>query len=141
MIQFTAIDIDMPHFDTERMKTWINEVASHYGKRVGEIFYFFYSDEGLLEINKLRLDHDFYTDIITFPLNDCLSIISGELCISLDRIADNAITLGTGFEREFCRVMIHGILHLIGYKDKSEEEEKQMRSEEDICLKIWDNIL
>lgn len=141
MIQFTAIDTDMPYFDRERMKAWINEVATHYGKRVGELFYFFYTDDGLLEINKLRLEHDFYTDIITFPLTDCITTISGELCISIDRIKDNALMLGNEFEKEFCRVMIHGVLHLIGYKDKSEEEEKQMRYEEDICLKILDNIL
>ena len=92
------------------------------------------SDDGLLKINKEFLQHDYYTDIITFQ-NDTEDI-SGEIYISIDRVEDNAKAVGTTFENELNRVMVHGVLHLMGYGDKSAEEEAVMRQKEDFYLTL-----
>jgi len=136
MITFSCIDVPMPDFDFSTMRGWIETVAGKYGKRVGELHYYFCSDESLLQINRQRLNHDFYTDIITFPLNECDEILSSEFCISIDRIADNAVALNKSFDVEFHRVMIHGVLHIIGFDDKTETDEKVMREKEDESLQI-----
>ena len=136
MIQIQTIDVEMPPLDFDEVKSWIEQVAEEYGKTIGELYYFFCSDDKLLEINRQRLTHDFYTDIITFPLNDCESMLSSEFCISLDRIADNAKTFDRSFLNELHRVMIHGVLHLIGYKDKTPEAEIEMHQQEDFCLSL-----
>lgn len=95
------------------------------------------SDEELLSINKKHLEHDYYTDIITFDYSRG-NKISGELYVSLERIEENALALGLSYESELRRVVAHGILHLIGFKDKTEEEEKAMRSKEDEVLAYID---
>ena len=95
------------------------------------------SDEELLFINKKHLEHDYYTDIITFDYSRG-NKISGELYVSLERIEENALALGLSYESELTRVVAHGILHLIGFKDKTEEEEKAMRSKEDEVLAYID---
>ncbi|MBR0176919.1 MAG: rRNA maturation RNase YbeY [Bacteroidales bacterium] len=134
MIRFNTIDVEMPPFEATKAKAWIGEVAELHGKRVGELHYYFCSDEKLLEINRERLGHDFYTDIITFPLTDCKTVLSSEFCISLDRIKENAVTFGRSYESELHRVIIHGVLHLIGFDDQSEEEENMMRNKEEESL-------
>ena len=95
------------------------------------------SDEELLTINKKHLEHDYYTDIITFDYSRG-NKISGELYVSLERVEENALALGLSYESELRRVVAHGILHLIGFKDKTEEEEKAMRSKEDEVLAYID---
>ena len=95
------------------------------------------SDEELLSINKKHLEHDYYTDIITFDYSRG-NKISGELYVSLERVEENALALGLSYESELTRVVAHGILHLIGFKDKTEEEEKAMRSKEDEVLAYID---
>lgn len=95
------------------------------------------SDEELLSINKKHLEHDYYTDIITFDYSRG-NKISGELYVSLERVEENALALGLSYESELRRVVAHGILHLIGFKDKTEEEEKAMRSKEDEVLAYID---
>ena len=95
------------------------------------------SDEELLSINKKHLEHDYYTDIITFDYSRG-NKISGELYVSLERVEENALALGLGYESELRRVVAHGILHLIGFKDKTEEEEKAMRSKENEVLAYID---
>jgi len=95
------------------------------------------SDEELLSINKKHLEHDYYTDIITFDYSRG-NKISGELYVSLERVEENALALGLSYESEIRRVVAHGILHLIGFKDKTEEEEKAMRSKEDEVLAYID---
>jgi rRNA maturation RNase YbeY len=127
----------MPQLDTEKVRLWIASVVASAGYQVGELHYYFCSDETLLNINKERLGHDFYTDIVTFPLGDCEVYISSEFCLSLDRIAENCLTFGRTFESELLRVIIHGVLHLIGYDDLTEEEEKKMRSKEEDCLDVY----
>ena len=98
MIRFSTLDVEMPPIDPQRIKTWIGEVVVKHGKMVGELYYYFCSDEKLLEINRERLGHDFYTDIVTFPLTDCETILSSEFCISVDRIKENAETFSRSYE-------------------------------------------
>lgn len=136
MIRFSTLDVEMPFIEPQKVKAWIEVVAQNYGKRVGELHYYFCSDEKLLEINRERLGHDFYTDIVTFPLNDCETVLSSEFCISLDRIEENAETFGRSYESELHRVIIHGVLHLIGFDDHTDEEEKMMREKEEEALKL-----
>lgn len=134
MIQFHTIDVMMPLLDTTKVRQWIADVITAAGYQVGELHYYFCSDETLLGINRERLGHDFYTDIVTFPLGDCNEYISSEFCISLDRIAENCLNFGRSFESELLRVMIHGVLHLTGFDDLTEEDQKAMRTKEEECL-------
>lgn len=136
MIRFQTLDVEMPNIDFDKVKNWINEIAENHGKRVGELYYYFCSDDKLLEINQERLGHDFYTDIVTFPLTDCETVLSSEFCISLDRIADNAKSFGRSYDSELHRVIIHGVLHIIGFDDKCPEDEKMMRFKEEESLSI-----
>jgi len=136
MITFHALDIVLPSLDVDRVRTWIVDVVELEGFRVGELHYYFCGDDTLLNINRERLGHDFYTDIVTFPLGLEGGVISSEFVISVDRIADNAEQLGRTFEEELHRVIIHGVLHLVGFDDLTDEDRKKMRSQEDKCLKI-----
>ncbi len=135
MIRFSTLDVEMPPIKPQSVKLWIEEVVEKHGKTVGELYYYFCSDEKLLEINRERLGHDFYTDIVTFPLTDCETVLSSEFCISVDRIKENAVTFGRTYESELHRVIIHGVLHLIGFDDLTDEEEKEMREKEEEALK------
>ena len=137
MIRFSTLDVEMPPIEPAKVKAWIGKVVEKHGKRVGELYYYFCSDEKLLEINRERLGHDFYTDIVTFPLTDCETVLSSEFCISLDRIAENAKTFGRSYESELHRVIIHGVLHLIGFDDHNEEDVKMMREKEEEALEIF----
>jgi len=139
MIRFSTLDVEMPPVDPQRDKAWIEAVAQGYGKMIGELYYYFCSDDKLLEINQQRLGHDFYTDIVTFPLTDCETVLSSEFCISVDRIKENAVTFGRSYESELHRVIIHGVLHLIGFDDHTEEDEKTMREKEEEALKLLFN--
>ncbi|MBO4327881.1 MAG: rRNA maturation RNase YbeY [Bacteroidales bacterium] len=136
MIQFHAIDVPKPMFDPDKVRGWIASVIRGRGFLVGELHYYFCSDEALLEINRQRLGHDFYTDIVTFPLSDDDRFISSEFCISLDRIAENALTFGRTLESELFRVMIHGVLHLIGFDDHTPTDQAAMRAMEEKCLSM-----
>ena len=136
MIRFSTLDVDMPPVEPQRDKVWIEAVAQRYGKMIGELYYYFCSDEKLLEINRERLGHDFYTDIVTFPLTDCDTVLSSEFCISVDRIQENAVTFGRSYESELHRVIIHGVLHLIGFDDLTDVEEKEMRTKEEEALSL-----
>ena len=136
MIRFSTLDVDMPTIDQQRTKAWIEKVAQGYGKPIGELYYYFCSDDQLLDINKQRLGHDFYTDIVTFPLNDCETVLSSEFCISVDRIKENAATFSRSYESELHRVIIHGVLHLIGFDDHTDEDEQLMREKEEEALKL-----
>lgn len=115
---------------------WIGEtfISEGIAKEI-ELSIIFNSDEALLEINQQFLNHDFYTDIITFPIEETEEVLEAELYISIDRIKDNAQKLKKTFENELHRVIIHGVLHLCGFGDKTPEEEKIMRLKEDEHLK------
>ena len=137
MIQFHVIDVMMPGLDHDKVRAWIATVIESAGYRVGELHYYFCSDETLLRINTERLGHDFYTDIVTFPLSDCKDFISSEFCISLDRIAENCLNFGRSFESELLRVMIHGVLHLTGFDDLTDADREKMRAKEEDCLNLF----
>ena len=119
----------------EKIKPWIEKIIITEEKRLGEINYIFCDDEYLLKINQNFLDHDYYTDIITFDQVRGKTI-SGEIFVSLQRIKDNASLISKNYEEEKKRVIAHGILHLCGYKDKTEEEQKTMRAKEDFYLSL-----
>lgn len=131
MIQFFYENLP-ESVDTD-YKQWLEDLILSEGKKLGEINYIFCDDEYLLKINQDYLQHDYYTDIITFDYVKGKTI-SAEIFVSLQRISDNASTLSRDYEDELRRVLAHGVLHLIGYKDKTEEEEKQMRRMEDLYL-------
>jgi probable rRNA maturation factor len=133
MISFEFIHVEVPELSSELFSLWLDKVVVEEAKSTGEITVIFCSDEHLLEMNRQYLDHDYYTDIITFDYTD-EAIVSGDLFISIDRVYDNA--QGMGFERanELKRVCVHGVLHLCGYGDKSESESHLMRHKEDYYL-------
>ncbi|HEY4540553.1 MAG TPA: rRNA maturation RNase YbeY [Faecalibacter sp.] len=118
---------------------WITESMKNEGKSVEELNYIFCDDEYLLEINRQYLDHDYYTDVIGFD-NSHDDILTGDIFISEERVADNAKQNNVSFENELARVMIHGILHFAGYPDKGEEEKRIMTEKEDFYLNRFDYI-
>ena len=134
MISLQFIDTEILTDEISGTREWINRFVEEYGKSVGELYYFFCSDEYLYKMNVELLGHDFYTDIITFPLNECEEILSAEFHISIDRIRENTVTFNRSFKDELHRVMAHGVLHLIGFDDLCEEDEAEMRRQEDKCL-------
>lgn len=140
MIRFQVIDVMMPELDYDCVRAWIEAIVSNEGYRIGELYYYFCSDEALLDINQRRLGHDFYTDIVTFPLVE-ETLISSEFCLSLDRIAENSLNFGRPFESELLRVIIHGVLHLMSFDDHTEEDRAEMRSKEEKCLNLYYNKL
>jgi len=112
---------------------WLTDVVRNEGGVLGEITIVFMDDDELLEYNEQYLNHDYYTDIITFDYTES-GVVSGDLLISIDRIQDNASNLGQSFLNELHRVCVHGVLHLFGYKDKSPEHQEEMRAKEDFYL-------
>lgn len=132
----TEEEIKLPKTDLKQVKKWISEVIKNHQKKVGDIGYLFCSDDKILEVNKEYLQHDYYTDIITFDY--CAdNVIAGDMYISIDTVTSNAVQFETSVNEELLRVIIHGILHLIGFGDKTEEEEINMRKEENIALAIF----
>ncbi len=118
----------------DQMRLWISNSISEENLKLGILNYEFLTDEELLKMNIEYLQHETYTDIITFDNSNNKSIISGDIFISIDRVKENSIFIGQTFERELLRVIIHGILHLCGYGDKTEEEKLLMRQKEDYYL-------
>lgn len=132
MIQFFFEDIDKIEIEAN-LSNRLEDIILSEGKKPGEINYIFCDDEYLLQVNREYLKHDYYTDVITFDYVKGKTI-SGDIFVSLPRIFDNAETLSKDFESEFFRVLAHGVLHLCGYKDKTDEEIAEMRSKEDYYL-------
>ena len=119
-----------------KIKNWLTDIIQSQGKHVGTIGYLFCDDEFVLEANQRYLNHDTYTDIITFDYVEG-DLVSGDIMISVDRVGENAKTFGVSFDDELHRVIAHGVLHLLGQGDKSEEEAKEMRrKEEEALLKL-----
>jgi len=116
---------------------WLNSVAAEENKTIATLTYIFCSDEYLLDINLTYLGHDYYTDIITFPYKEG-DIIESDIYISLDRIKENAAEFKVSFYDELKRVMVHGVLHLMGYNDRSEHEIKIIREKEDYYIRRFD---
>ena len=132
----------MPDIRRRDITTWIKAVAATYGKRVGEIAYIFCDDVKILEVTQQYLQHDYYTDIITFDYCDDALLtgkkdtIAGDLFISLDTVRSNAQQQGTTYDEELHRVIIHGILHLCGINDKGPGEREIMEAAENKALKL-----
>jgi rRNA maturation RNase YbeY len=138
VISFFVEDVHDPIVDQEEQYIhWLHNVAGFEGTVIGKINYIFCSDDYLLDINIKYLGHDYYTDIITFPYQQG-QYIESDIYISLDRIRENAIDYHVSFENELRRVMVHGLLHLIGYGDKDESQAKTMRSKEEYYLEKFE---
>lgn len=135
MIIYNSIDVPKPKFYRNTISQWIRSVAQGEGKKVGDISYIFCGDEKILEMNNKYLQHDYYTDVITFDYTEG-NTISGDIFISVDTVARNAKEYGITFETELKRVMIHGILHLCGQNDHSDEEQLLMRTKENQALSL-----
>ena len=123
------------------LRKLLKQTAQNEGYKIQNITYIFMSDDELLEINQQHLQHDDYTDIITFDLSDIEASVDGEIYVSIDRIKDNAIKFYCTTEQELVRVMSHGLLHLLGYKDKSASDILKMREKEAACLTNYILIL
>ena len=139
MISYQTDGVEMPSIKKRETTEWIKSVAATYGKRVGEIAYIFCSDEKILEVNRQYLQHDYYTDIITFDYSRG-RMISGDMFISLDTVESNSVLVGATYTRELLRVIIHGVLHLCGINDKGPGEREIMESFENKALKKLDEI-
>jgi len=135
MITFQTENIEMPAIDQAKVRDWIKEVAATYQKKVGEIAYFFCDDEKILEVNRQYLQHDYYTDIITFDYCEG-NKLSGDLFISLDTVRSNSELFGTDYNTELHRVIIHGVLHLCGINDKGPGEREIMEAAENRALEL-----
>jgi rRNA maturation RNase YbeY len=134
LVQFFSEDTDFGIEDTEGLERWLGETAAHEGYTIDEVTYIFCSDEYLLAINQQYLQHDDFTDIITFPYHEGGSVISGDIYISVDRVKENASLYQVTFKEELHRVMVHGMLHLVGYVDVTKEDKEFMRGKENFYL-------
>ena len=133
-ITFDSDNIDFPNIKKRETSAWIKKIANSYNKKVGNVGYLFCNDEKILEINRQYLDHDFYTDIISFDYSKG-DIISGDIFISLDTVRTNSQKYNTDYQEELHRVIIHGVLHLCGLDDKLDEDAISMREAENSALK------
>ena len=135
MISYNTVNVKMPAIRRRDTSAWVKAVAASYGKKVGEIAYIFVDDEEILRVNREYLQHDYYTDIITFDYTEG-DTISGDLFISLDTVRTNAEQFDKPYNEELHRVIIHGILHLCGINDKGPGEREIMEAEENKALAL-----
>lgn len=134
-ILYQAEGVKLPSMKRRKITNWIKVVADSYQKKAGDIAFIFCSDEKILEINNQYLQHDYYTDIITFDYSED-NTISGDIFISLDTVKSNANQFGTDYDTELDRIIIHGILHLCGINDKAPGEREQMTECENKALEL-----
>lgn len=139
MIYFFYEEIKFKLKNKRLLKKWIEKILSNHHIRHYKINYVFCNDSYLLGINKQYLQHDFLTDIITFDNSEVSNHLESDIFISIDRINENATTLKETFEEELHRVMIHGLLHLLGFKDKTSKQKEIMRAKENECLSLKKN--
>lgn len=135
MITYNAEGVKFPNIKRQDTSRWIKAVAASHGKKVGDVGYLFVDDERILEVNRQYLEHDYYTDIITFDYSEG-NLLNGDLVISLDTVRSNAEQFGKSYEEELHRVIIHGILHLCGINDKGEGEREIMEDHENKALQL-----
>ena len=138
-ISYYTDGVEMPDINQPIINKWIESIADYYGKKCGEIAYIFCNDSKIIEVNRQYLQHDYYTDIITFDYTHG-SRISGDLFISLDTVESNSVEQNTTYESELHRVIIHGILHLCGINDKGPGEREQMEAAENHALSILNEL-
>lgn len=136
MISFQTIHTNSPSIDQDAIRQWVADVAASYGRRIGDIAYVFVDDDEILRVNRQFLQHDYFTDIITFD-SSTPHVIAGDLIISLDTVRSNAQMLGQPYMRELHRVIIHGILHLCGINDKGPGERELMEAAENRALECF----
>ena len=136
MVVFVDGDVPCNVKQRRAVKNWLKAVATTHGFVLGDLSIVSHSDEGLLEYNRKYLDHDTYTDIITFDQSEGKHV-SGDLLISFERVSENADKQGVVFQEELRRVMVHGLLHLAGFKDKSAADARKMRAAEDRALAMF----
>lgn len=127
-------ELDFELIDESNYERWIISIIGDYGFELGDVSYIFCDDTYLLNINRQYLNHDDLTDIISFDYSES-KLISGDIFISIERVKENATKFSVEFNEELLRVMVHGILHFIGFKDKTEKETVLMRKNEEICIK------
>lgn len=139
MISYNTENVKMPAMPRRATNAWIRAVAAHYGKKVGEVAYIFCDDAKILEVNRQYLQHDYYTDIITFDYCEG-DTLHGDIFISLDTVRSNAAEFGTTFDNELHRILIHGILHLCGQADKTPEARAEMTRKENHALTLLTQI-
>ena len=132
-IYFESVNVDLPEFDSEAIKLWINNVAVDNKMKIKALSFVFCDDAFILETNRKFLNHDYFTDIITFDYSK-KSYISGDLIISVDTVRSNSLIFNVDFFHELCRVMVHGVLHLLSFDDRTEDEKKIMRERENHYL-------
>ena len=139
MITYHTEGTVMPSIKKRETTAWVRAVAATYGKKVGDVSYIFCNDKRILEVNREFLQHDYYTDIITFDYSDRkgTKIVAGDVFIDVDTVADNARIYGTTKTNEMHRIIAHGVLHLCGQKDKTERAEKQMHRKEDKYIALY----
>ena len=130
MITFNALSLPVPPLDVARETAWLRRVVASHGRRLGEVNYVFCNDEEILDVNRRYLQHDYYTDIITFDYS-AADVLSGDLYISLDTVRTNAELFGRPYDEELHRVLVHGVLHLVGINDKGPGEREIMEAAED----------
>ena len=133
MITYNTINVEMPNIVEAEVSAWVRSTAATYNKVVGDINYIFVDDETILDINRRFIGHDYYTDHIGFDYSED-DALSGDIYISLDTVKTNAEKFGATFDEELRRVIIHGLLHLCGLRDKTDEERQQMQNAEDKAL-------
>ena len=136
MIDFENIDVEVPGFKPELFVLGLTSLVNKEHKELGDITVVFCSDDYLLEMNRRHLDHDYFTDIITFDYCEG-DLVSGDLFISVDRVLENSLKERVEFLNELARVCVHGVLHLCGYGDKSEIDQVIMRQKEDYYLRLF----
>lgn len=135
MIQFFNEDVDFKIPNPRKTKTWLKTIIESEGFELNQLNYIFCSDEYLLSVNQQYLNHDFYTDIITFDNSEeTEGVVEGDIFISIDRVKENAEQLSKTFKEELLRVLAHGVLHLVGYDDHEDEDELVMRQKEDTYI-------
>jgi len=135
MILYENDGVKFPAIKRRETSNWIKQVAGSFGKKAGDISYIFCSDDKILEVNNEYLQHDYYTDIITFDYSE-EGVISGDIFISLDTVKSNSEQFGTNYDNELRRVIIHGILHLCGVNDKTPKEQEYMTECENKALQL-----
>lgn len=136
-VNFFSEEIDFELVDPSKYENWIFDIFKQEDGDLGDINYIFCDDDYLLNINQEYLNHDYYTDIISFPMSTKPDPISGDIFISIDMVKENAVKNQVAFNEEVLRVMAHGVLHFLGYKDKSEEESTTMRKKEDQMISLF----
>lgn len=135
-VLFFKEGVEYPAFFSEALiNKWLDSIAVYYSKKIGALSFIFCSDDYILDVNRNYLSHDYYTDVITFDYCEG-DLLSGDVFISLDTVYSNSLQFQSGYENEFHRVICHSVLHLVGYKDKTDADSRMMRLNENICLEL-----